>query len=206
MKKNTLRSLGIGFLSAAILTGAFAIFVQGNTPVEGIQISGLLANNNEEEMASLEEQINSLTTERDTLEETRNTLNESLATFSEQAEEKDNEISRLSASLTSLQAQGSDTEDETSEDEESSVDEGSDTETDTEVESATFEIAEGQSSEQISLDLEAAGFIESAEEFQSLLDEWNLHSVIQAGSFELDSSMTIHDIATIITDGAYLYY
>lgn len=203
MKKNTLRSLGIGFLSTAILTGAFAIFVQGHTPVEGIQINGLLTENNEEEIASYQEEIASLNSERDDLETTRNTLNESLASFSQQAEEQDDQLSRMTASVSSLQAELNDTGDETISDEETVEDDESRDENSA---SGIFDIVDGQSSEQIALDLEAEGFVESAEEFQALLDEWNLHSVIQAGSFELDSSMTIHDIAAIITDGAYFYY
>lgn len=210
MKKSTLRSLGIGFLSAAILTGAYAVFVQGHMPVGGVQVNSLLSNTADEELAQYEEEMSSLIIERDSLESTRNTLNESIANYRDNEEEMSREISSLAAANSSLrgQADGS-PEDETAEEPETETDEDTETTTDPDTETATqgeFTISEGESSEEISLRLEEAGFIDSSDEFLSLLEEWNLNAVIQTGNFELDDSMTIHDIATIITDGAYFYY
>lgn len=214
MKKNTLRSLGIGFLSAGILSGAFAIFVQGQAPVEGLQVNSLLGSGDQEQISQYEEQVSSLVAERDS-------LNESLSSGDNQDESSAQEqISSLTEANESLVAQLDNTGTETNNDESDTetTDNGTDTDTDAdnsetgEVTEAqpdlegSFTIASGEASSEIAARLESDGFIDSADEFQSLLDEWDLNAVIQAGDFELNSDMSIHDIASMITDGAYYYY
>lgn len=209
MKKNTLRSLGIGFLSAGILSGAFAIFVQGQAPVEGLQVNSLLGSADQEQISQYEEQVSSLVAERDS-------LNESLNSGDNQDESStDEQVRSLTEANESLLARLENNGAETNNDE-------SDTENNNEESAGTEEtgeaaeaqpdlegsvtISSGEASSDIASRLESDGFITSAAEFQSLLDEWDLNAVIQAGDFELNSDMSIHDIASIITDGAYYYY
>lgn len=216
MKKNTLRSLGIGFLSAGILSGAFAIFVQGQSPVEGLQVNSLLGSGDQEQISQYEEQVSSLVAERDS-------LNESLSSGDNQDESSAQEqISSLTEANESLVAQLDNTGTETNNDESDTETTDNGTDTDTEADNTgsetgevteaqpdlegSFSIASGEASSEIAARLESDGFIDSADEFQSLLDEWDLNAVIQAGDFELNSDMSIHDIASIITDGAYYYY
>lgn len=212
MNKNTLRSLGIGFLSAGILSAAFAIFVQGQTPVEGLQVNSLFNSDNTEQISQYEEQVSSLTAERDS-------LNESLASLESTDESSLQEsISSLTAANESLQARLADANNNASTNDNGAdeSDESDTTETTTEesgeVAEATpalegsFTISSGEASSDIANRLEADGYIASAAEFQELLDTWDLNSVIQAGDFEINSDMSIHDIASIITNGAYYYY
>ncbi|XJS11542.1 hypothetical protein ACF3NG_04875 [Aerococcaceae bacterium WGS1372] len=213
MNKNTLRSLGIGFLSAGILSAAFAIFVQGQSPVEGIKVNSLLNNSNAAQVSQYEEQISSLQAERDS-------MSESLSATSNQDESALQEsISSLTEANESLKAQLSDRntdtassadnndESESNEDttEASTVESGEVAQAQPDVE-GSFTINSGETSSEIADRLEAEGYISSATEFQSLLDEWDLNSVIQAGDFDINSDMSIHDIVSIITEGAYYYY
>lgn len=209
MKKNTLRSLGIGFLSAGILSGAFAIFVQGQAPVEGLQVNSLLGSADQEQISQYEEQVSSLVAERDS-------LNESLNSGDNQDESStDEQVRSLTEANESLLARlennGAVTNNDES-DTENNNEESAGTEETGEAAEAqpdlegSFTISSGEASSDIASRLESDGFITSAAEFQSLLDEWDLNAVIQAGDFELNSDMSIHDIASIITDGAYYYY
>ena len=90
-----------------------------------------------------------------------------------------------------------------------SVDEDVETDEDglaTPAESGTFTIAEGSDTTTIAQQLQDEGYIDSADELTSLIEEWGLETVIGAGDYELNSDMSIHDIANIITQGAYYYY
>lgn len=60
-------------------------------------------------------------------------------------------------------------------------------------------ILPGMNSEQISATLVRAGVIESNKEFQDYMQSNSLTGLIQIGEYELNSSMTIEEIATIIT-------
>lgn len=211
MKKNTLRSIGIGFLSAAILSGAFAIFIQGQSPVEGLQVNSLLNSDNQEQISQYEEQVSSLVAQRDSLAE-------QVSSAGNQDESSlQAEVSSLTEANSSLLArvENNNTQDNNDESDSNNEDSDSDTtdsENTGEVAEAqpdlegTFTIVSGETSSEIASQLEAQGYIDSATEFQNLLDEWDLNAVIQAGDFNLNSDMSIHDIASIITDGAYYYY
>lgn len=209
MNKNTLRSLGIGFLSAGILTTAFAIFVQGQTPVEGIKVNSLLNSDTTAQVSQYEEQISSLQAERDSFSESLSSTNgqdESDLQSSISSLTADNES--LRAQLSNLNNNSTNGNDETASDDSN----GTATEGSGEVAQAqpevegSFTISSGETSSEIASRLETEGFITSATEFQSLLDEWDLNSVIQAGDFNINSDMSIHDIVSIITEGAYYYY
>lgn len=209
MNKSTLRSLALGFLASGILTGAYAIFFQGNVPIQGVTIPSVLNSSSathEEELAQYRDEMSSLIAERDTLEENQVTKDEEIASLTEKNTGLENQIAELQLENRSLSSDGdgeqSETEDETTT--EGSTDE--ETENSTSSTSGTFVISQGETSVDIASNLEAQGFVESAAEFQALLDEWGLNSIIQAGSYEISSDMTIHDIANEITHGAYYYY
>ena len=209
MNKSTLRSIALGFLASGILTGAYAIFFQGNVPIQGVTIPSVLNSSSathEEELAQYRDEMSSLIAERDTLEENQVTKDEEIASLTEKNTRLENQIAELQLENRSLSSDGdgeqSETEDETTT--EDSTDE--ETENSTSSTSGTFVISQGETSVDIASNLEAQGFVESAAEFQALLDEWGLNSIIQAGSYEISSDMTIHDIANKITHGAYYYY
>lgn len=209
MNKSTLRSLALGFLASGILTGAYAIFFQGNVPIQGVTIPSVLNSSSathEEELAQYRDEMSSLIAERDTLEENQVTKDEEIASLTEKNTGLENQIAELQLENRSLSSDGdgeqSETEDETTT--EDSTDE--ETENSTSSTSGTFVISQGETSVDIASNLEDQGFVESAAEFQALLDEWGLNSIIQAGSYEISSDMTIHDIANEITHGAYYYY
>ena len=209
MNKSTLRSLALGFLASGILTGAYAIFFQGNVPIQGVTIPSVLNSSSathEEELAQYRDEMSSLIAERDTLEENQVTKDEEIASLTEKNTGLENQIAELQLENRSLSSDGdgeqSETEDETTT-EDSTHEE---TENSTSSTSGTFVIEQGETSVDIASNLEAQGFVESAAEFQALLDEWGLNSIIQAGSYEISSDMTIHDIANEITHGAYYYY
>lgn len=209
MNKSTLRSLALGFLASGILTGAYAIFFQGNIPIQGVTIPSVLNSSSathEEELAQYRDEMSSLIAERNTLEENQVTKDEEIASLTEKNTGLENQIAELQLENRSLSSDGdgeqSETEDETTT--EDSTDE--ETENSTSSTSGTFVISQGETSVDIASNLEAQGFVESAAEFQALLDEWGLNSIIQAGSYEISSDMTIHDIANEITHGAYYYY
>lgn len=61
-------------------------------------------------------------------------------------------------------------------------------------------ILPGMNSEQISDTLVRAGIIESNKELQDYMLSNNLTGLIQIGEYELNSTMTIEEIATIITN------
>jgi len=205
MNKSTLRSLALGFLASGILTGAYAIFFQGNVPIQGVTIPSVLNSSSathEEELSQYRDEMSSLIAERDTLEENQVTKDEEIASLTEKNTGLENQIAELQLENRSLSSDGdgeqSESEDETTTEEE--------TENSTASTSGTFVISQGETSVEIANNLEAQGFVVSAAEFQALLDEWGLNSIIQAGSYDISSDMTIHDIANEITHGAYYYY
>lgn len=210
MNKSSLRSLALGFLASGIITGAYAIFFQGHVPVQGITVPSVLNSNSathDEELAKYREEMSLLITERDTLEENQSAKDEEIASLAKENTGLESQVAEMQLENRSATSEDSseqaDTEDET-------LANDSDSETDDESENTgaegTFVIAQGETSVDIASNLESGGFIESASEFQALLDEWGLSSIIQAGTYELTADMSIHDIANELTNGAYYYY
>lgn len=210
MNKSSLRSLALGFLASGIITGAYAIFFQGHVPVQGITVPSVLNSNSathDEELAKYREEMSLLITERDTLEENQSAKDEEIASLAKENTGLESQVAEMQLENRSAASEDSseqaDTEDET-------LANDSDSETDDESENTgaegTFVIAQGETSVDIASNLESGGFIESASEFQALLDEWGLSSIIQAGTYELTADMSIHDIANELTNGAYYYY
>ncbi|MGX7106632.1 endolytic transglycosylase MltG [Hutsoniella sourekii] len=200
MNRQSLRSLGIGFLIAAILTGAFAIFAQGNSPM-GTKVNQLVSNSNaESQLASQEKEIISLKDENASLQEAQSANQEAKRSLSEQSSSS----TTAQSSSTASQASNTNPNDE-SNTEETPENAGEPAQAQPELD-GSFEVVSGQTSSEIASQLEAEGFISSASEFQALIDEWGLDAAIQTGTYELNSDMSIHDIASIITNGAYYYY
>ncbi|WP_062104680.1 MltG/YceG/YrrL family protein [Bacillus niameyensis] len=65
-------------------------------------------------------------------------------------------------------------------------------------ESFQLTISEGMTSKEISNELEEAGLIEDAENFNDYLADQDLQRYLQIGSFELKTGMTYKEIAEII--------
>lgn len=213
MKKSSLRSLGIGFLSAAILTGAYAAFFQGHVPVDGVTVESIFQSENiesyEQQASQDQDTISNLTADQAQMESNLQEVssdNESLSTRLESQTESIDYLASMNESLQDILDEygivGIDEEDSIDDTEEET--EETDEET-TMSSSGEFSIEEGESSAEIANNLEDQGYIESADEFQALLDQWNLSSVIQTGTYEISEEMTIHEIASVITNGAYFF-
>lgn len=208
MKKQNLRSLGVGFLASSILVGAFAVFFQGHVPVDGITLPSLFDRRNTE---SFQEQYDKDQSTIAGLTQEKDELSSQKEDFSNQVEQLKNEKESLQNKLEEKSSSQKEKDDESAdENEETSVEEVESNEEDTteEVEATeegAFAITDGESSTEIAGRLEEAGYIDSASEFQELIDQWNLESVIQAGDYELSKEMSIHEIASELTNGAYYY-
>lgn len=213
MNKQNLRSLGVGFLGAALITVAFAIFLQGNMPTS-MAVSDLFTNNARNNSGEVE----SLQAERDALSSQADAFSESVASLqkenSEQASQlaslsRSNQSSALRSEGVSESSQNENTDNNTSEtasnNQTNDEPTGELTEAQPEI-TGNFTIEPGSNSLEIANQLEAAGYIDSASEFQALLDEWSLSTMIVADTYQLNSDMSIHDIASLITHGAYYYY
>lgn len=197
MNKQTLRSLGLGFLLSAILAGTFAIFGQGNMPIPGITVNSLFKTNtdNDAELAQYRDEVSQLQEEKSTLESEKAKLNESVSALTKQLNES---TSSESSTARSNEASNRSTNEESSSNENSSSsDEPAITE--------TFSIQDGEVSSDIAQRLQQEGFIENATELQELISYWGLDSMIVAGDYQLTSDMSIHQIAELITNGAYYY-
>ncbi|MGF3066076.1 endolytic transglycosylase MltG [Facklamia sp. P12945] len=203
MKKEKLRSLGVGLLIASLLTAVYATFVQGYVPIEGVTLPSLLDGQEtrqlkdkvKESEASLEKltgdnenlkkQLEKVTTDNESLTEKVAKQRESIDYLESLRDESDN---------TEEQDESIDSNDETaSEDNNQASAEGA------------FVIRQGENASQISQRLETEGYITSAQEFQNLIEQWQLSSLIQTGEYQLNSDMTIHEIASQLTHGAYYY-
>lgn len=200
MSKQSLRSVGVGFLAASILTGAFAVFYQGNMPVDGVTLPSLLKGEysqkikQEESLAQAD--LASVTQERDTLTSQVGKLQDEKDSLQSKLDKQNESI----AYYESLKEQW----DESQLDENGNVIESE--ETDQEVTgNGTFVVNQGEGSAEIASRLESEGYVASAAEFQDLIDQWNLETVIQAGEYQLDDQMSIHEIASQLTNGVYYY-
>ena len=218
MNKRSLRTLGLGFLGSAILTGAFAILVQGNVPVQGVKVSSVLGGANTQELNSFKEVNSSLLAEKSNLEATKNTLNESLNSLKEAASKQSSELAsykKVASSSAASASNSSSSSDESNADESSSTETASSTTTETTTgetsqqstpsTSGTFTVSPGETSDEIGMRLVAEGFISDFDEYKYIVDYWDLSSVLQAGTYQLDSNMGANAILEALTHGAYYY-
>ena len=218
MNKRSLRTLGLGFLGSAILTGAFAILVQGNVPVQGVKVSSVLGGANTQELNSFKEVNSSLLAEKSNLEATKNTLNESLNSLKEAASKQSSELAsykKVASSSAASASNSSSSSDESGADESSSTETASTTTTETTTgetsqqstssTSGTFTVSPGETSDEIGMRLVAEGYISDFDEYKYIVDYWDLSSVLQAGTYQLDSNMGANAILEALTHGAYYY-
>lgn len=207
MNKQTLRSMGIGFLCAAILSGAYAVFGQGNVPVPGITVNSLFNNssNNDAELAQYRDEVSKLQDEKNKIQSEKDKLAENMSALEAQMK-KQSEKSEESTSGNSIKPTDGE---ETTTQETVADDIEERTEATGEAETVggttTFTISEGEDSTTIADRLQAEGIIQSSAELQELIATWGLDTLIQAGSYDLSPDMSVHQVAEILTNGAYYY-
>lgn len=197
MSKQSLRSIGLGFLAASILTGAFAVFYQGNVPVDGVTLPSLLKGEHtqklKEEESMAKADLESVSLERDELSSQISKLKDEQESLKSKIDKQNESI----AYYESLKEKWDESQlDEETTEENPEADPQGD---------GTFVVNQGEGSAEIASRLESEGYVESAAEFQELIDQWNLATVIQAGEYELTPDMSIHEIASQLTHGAYYY-
>lgn len=197
MSKQSLRSIGLGFLAASILTGAFAVFYQGNVPVDGVTLPSLLKGEHtqklKEEESIAKADLESVSLERDELSSQISKLKDDQESLKSKVDKQNESI----AYYESLKEKWDESQlDEETTEENPEADPQGD---------GTFVVNQGEGSAEIAGRLESEGYVESAAEFQELIDQWNLATVIQAGEYELTPDMSIHEIASQLTHGAYYY-
>lgn len=197
MSKQSLRSIGLGFLAASILTGAFAVFYQGNVPVDGVTLPSLLKGEHTQKLKE-EESIAKADLESVSLE--RDELSSQISKLKDEQESLKSKVDKQNESIAyyeSLKEKWDESQlDEEMTEENPEADQPGD---------GTFVVNQGEGSAAIASRLESEGYVESAAEFQELIDQWNLATVIQAGEYELTPDMSIHEIASQLTHGAYYY-
>lgn len=202
MSKQSLRSIGLGFLAASILTGAFAVFYQGNVPVDGVTLPSLLKGEHtqklKEEESMAKADLESVSLERDELSSQISKLKDEQESLKSKVDKQNESI----AYYESLKEKWDESQldEETTDEERTEEDPAADPQGD-----GTFVVNQGEGSAEIASRLESEGYVESAAEFQELIDQWNLATVIQAGEYELTPDMSIHEIASQLTHGAYYY-
>ena len=216
MNKNTLRTLALGFLSSAILTGLYATFIQGHVPVRGVNVHSVLNNQSvpNEITSQYESNLSSLKEENKAL----SSLNESYAKSIKELESTSQESQQNAIASSSSSENTSSTMDETDSSAEESVTTTEDNFNSEDSETAAssiatdpntaidFTVSPGETSIDIAYRLEAEGIISSAQELQDLFEYWDLETVLQDGTYELYPGMSIHEIAEILTHYTYYYY
>lgn len=206
MSKQTLRSMGFGFLCAALLSGAYAVFGQGNVPVPGVTVNSLFnGSNNDKELAQYREEVSKLQEEKSNLESEKQKLSENMSALEEQmnkqSEKKEETTSGNSIEPTSGE-ESTVAEDESTE----ATNEENNDEVAAEAGSTTtFTISEGEDSTTIANRLAEEGIIQDSAELQEIIANWGLDTLIQAGEYELSPDMSVHQVAEILTNGAYYY-
>lgn len=211
MKKQLFRTLGFGFLAAAIITACFAILFQGQIPVKGVNVNSVIKNDNQFE-ASIEE-----------FEKKNELLVKTNESLQDTVKKQDEEIKSLKEHITSLDPDASDfvksssskekSEDETQTDEskesENELDDDKDTDDKDKKEETgepvTFVVNDGETAESVALRLEEEGIVSNAQDFMDVMDQWDLTTLLQAGSYDLHKDMDPNAIAEVLTHGVYYY-
>lgn len=210
MNKSNLRSLGLGFLVSGAILGGYTLFAEGqpHTPATNTNESSQEDNSQyKEEIASLKADKEKLESENDKLK-----ANQS-STDSDNSDDKQSRPTVSSADETDTSSgeessQNDASQNDDSQSEETSNPNNSDNQDQLEEPqySGSFTISDGENASDIAQRLESEGYIDSATELEDLIDQWDLSTVIVADTYDLNSDMSIHDIASIITQGAYYYY
>ena len=191
MSKQSLRGIGTGFLLASVITSLYASFVQGHVPVDGIKINALL--DNKASKKELEEQATSYEAVIKGLQDEKEEVLGKLDQEMKDKEDLESKLKKAAEQQANAQVSDESTSDSDTGESQSSSDD------------QAFVIEEGMASSAIADQLQEAGYIDKAEDFQKLVDDWQLAELIQAGSYDLKKGMSVDDIASILTNGAYFY-
>lgn len=191
MSKQSLRGIGTGFLLASVITSLYASFVQGHVPVDGIKINALL--DNKASKKELEEQATSYEAVIKGLQDEKEEVLGKLDQEMKDKEDLESKLKKAAEQQANAQVSDESTSDSDTGESQSSSDD------------QAFVIEEGMASSAIADQLQEAGYIEKAEDFQKLVDDWQLAELIQAGSYDLKKGMSVDEIASILTNGAYFY-
>lgn len=201
MSKQVLRTLGLGFLCSAILTGAFAVFGQGKVPVSGITVNSLFKPeaNTDAELTQYKDEVSKLNEEKAKLESENKKLTDNMSALEEQMKQLEEKDTTTSETTTSAEST-----DETAE-QTTTVDGEEEASTESDATQGTFTISEGEVSSEIAQRLQAEGYIADASELEAVIATWGLDTFIIAGDYQLSSDMSVHQVAEILTNGAYYY-
>lgn len=223
LSRNTLRSLAVGVLASAVVTAAFALS-QGQLPVQGVNGTNVLNGGTTTANADQQARLDALSSEKSALESTQNTLNASLASLKEQASRQSSELEALKSHSTSSSSASNESSSTSSEGSSSSSNEANQADT-TEAsqeetnhagttapsdgqwttEGGNFTVNPGDTSEDVAQNLYDAGIISSPDVFLEVVDQWDLSTLLIAGTYELNSGMNVNTIAEILTNGAYYW-
>ena len=222
LSRNTLRSLAVGVLASAVVTAAFALS-QGQLPVQGVNGTNVLNGGTTTANADQQARLDALSSEKSALESTQNTLNASLASLKEQASRQSSELEALKSHSTSSSSASNESSSTSSEgsNEASQADttEASQEETNHAgttgtsapsdgqwtTEGGNFTVNPGDTSEDVAQNLYDAGIISSPDVFLEVVDQWDLSTLLIAGTYDLNSGMNVNTIAEILTNGAYYW-
>lgn len=223
LSRNTLRSLAVGFLASAVVTAAFALS-QGQLPVQGVNGTNLLNGGSTTANADQQAQLDALSSEKSALESTQNVLNASLTSLKEQASRQSSELEALkshSASSASNESSSSSSEGSSSSESDqanSQAETGQEQNNGTSTEGTSaprngqwtteggnFTVNPGDTSEDVAQNLYDAGIISSPDVFLEVVEQWDLSTLLIAGTYELNSGMNVNTIAEILTNGAYYW-
>ena len=72
-------------------------------------------------------------------------------------------------------------------------------------EGGNFTVDPGDTSEDVAQNLYDAGIISSPDVFLEVVEQWDLSTLLIAGTYELNSGMNVNTIAEILTNGAYYW-
>lgn len=205
MKKNTLRVLGIGFLLSAVIVAGYETFVRGNPPLEGITVQSIF-DNKASELKAQADKLAKAESERDSLSSKVAEGEQSIEDLQKKEAEQADKIQSLEQNNASLITQyvGNQADESANQDTITTAEVPRATSSPEEAE-GTFTITSGESSGEIAERLQADGYIRSAADFQALIDQWQLNEYIQANDYQLNPNMSMDEILSIITNGAYFY-
>ena len=219
LSRNTLRSLAVGVLASAVVTAAFALS-QGQLPVQGVNGTNVLNGGTTTANADQQARLDALSSEKSALESTQNTLNASLASLKEQASRQSSELEALKSHSTSSssasnegsssssnEASQADTTEASQEETHNAGTTGTTAPSDGQwtTEGGNFTVNPGDTSEDVAQNLYDAGIISSPDVFLEVVDQWDLSTLLIAGTYELNSGMNVNTIAEILTNGAYYW-
>lgn len=201
MKKSSLRAIGLAFLASALITASFETFARGNSPVEGMTVQSIF-NSNQELLEEQENQINDLSIKESNLNDELDKIKAEQKKTLEDLKNNTDQVSSLQkANASLLKKYGGDETDTTDDNTQDNQEENNNQTSDNQI----ITIAPGLASSDIAQQLYDQGLIKDAKAFSDLIDAWDLNEYIQANDYELNPTMSMDEILSIITNGAYYY-